>query len=77
MFLHLVDLLELIWHALFARHSALFNLRVLWVTVNNVMFYCRFNEIITRFELRESWRIYVDSTCLHDLSFLNINFITN
>ena len=71
------SLLELIWHALSARHSALFSLRVSWVSINNVISYCRFNEVIAGFELKRSWRIYIDLIYFRDLSFLNINFITN
>ena len=41
------------------------------------MSYYRFNEIITRFEFREPWQIYVDLICPRDLSSLNINFIIN
>ena len=68
---------ELIWYALSTRYNALFNLRASWVSINNAKLYCRLNEIIARFKLRGSWRIYVDSIYLRDLNSLNINFITN
>ena len=70
-------MLELIWHAPSARHNALFSLKALWVSINNAKLYCYLNEIITRFEFREPWRIYVDLICPRDLNSLNINFIIN
>ena len=50
---YIMSLSGLAWHASPARHSASFSLRILWVSINNAMLYCRLNEIIAKFELKE------------------------
>ena len=44
---------ELAWYALSARHSALFSLKAVCISVNNVIFYCHFNKVTAGFELKK------------------------
>ena len=44
--------LKLVWHASSARYSALFSLRAVFVSINNVISYCRLNKVIARFEFK-------------------------
>ena len=43
----------LVEYAIFVYHSALFNLRAVFVSVNNAILYCRLNKVIAKFELKE------------------------
>ena len=50
-FYHII-ILKLDWYALSAYHSALFNLKPVFISINNVILYCRLNKVITRFEFK-------------------------